>query len=154
MACIPGTVEPQSVREAVQQEVAQSSWQNFLQYFSFAELCGIAELFYEKVWIEEDPAAIRGLDALRVVEGWIHERWNPPNVIVPKSKRFKFRPEDVFKVKMGGNYPEDSEDNNWEFRHVVRFAYHMQTLYLGKVPGAGFNQDEICTFKSIFSEYG
>eukprot|EP00929_Paragymnodinium_shiwhaense_P004883 TRINITY_DN10613_c0_g1_i1.p1 TRINITY_DN10613_c0_g1~~TRINITY_DN10613_c0_g1_i1.p1 ORF type:complete len:409 (+),score=124.84 TRINITY_DN10613_c0_g1_i1:67-1293(+) len=139
-----------AVAAAVREQASQDSWHSFLQYFSFAETCRLWEIFYEFVYFENDPATCRSCDAVQVVELWLHERWTPASVFCPTGRRMRLKPQQVWKVKREGNYPDDSEEASWQFRDVIRLTYHLQSQHLQTLVSGGFDEDEMNVFKDVF----
>lgn len=142
-------------RIAYRREIAQNTlWDSYLIYYSFTELCELAELFYEESVPDTNPAVCRMKSAVYIAEMVLQNRFKRPEEAFAwhsPSADYQASPAQIDSAVTAARCPGESDQ--WQFSDVIRFTFFMEKQHIRSLWTAGFRLDEMANYKNTFLKF-
>lgn len=126
--------------------VAEASWEQYFQYFQFAELSFISDRFFSVKG--EEGSTVPSEAAFNITREWLQFRWGDKN---RGLEMLEVQPQVARAALMRAGI--DLSATAYELHEVVAFAYYYQELHLVAEKTAGFMSDDLIEFKNLFKDF-
>eukprot|EP00929_Paragymnodinium_shiwhaense_P121169 TRINITY_DN93312_c0_g1_i1.p1 TRINITY_DN93312_c0_g1~~TRINITY_DN93312_c0_g1_i1.p1 ORF type:complete len:344 (-),score=84.25 TRINITY_DN93312_c0_g1_i1:97-1128(-) len=137
------------------QDSYTTAWEDFFKYFKFAEVNFILSRFLLKCPAANPGGIYKNMDqtvSTAAMEGivlqWIAHRFGGPN----RSTEIDKLREHAMKTA-AKQASLDLDQSRWTMKDVVGLIYYYQIQHLDGEKHAGFAQDDIENFETLFNEY-
>eukprot|EP00933_Yihiella_yeosuensis_P044822 TRINITY_DN40094_c0_g1_i1.p1 TRINITY_DN40094_c0_g1~~TRINITY_DN40094_c0_g1_i1.p1 ORF type:complete len:410 (-),score=88.92 TRINITY_DN40094_c0_g1_i1:246-1475(-) len=138
-------LEAEAFRAAKRSLMNKASWDQFFQYFQFAEVSWLAQAFFARLCGRE---FLPKTDVQDATGEWVKHRWGHEQRGLEVTA---IRPE-IFEdaCESAGISPKLE---NWDLPTMTCFVSYYQGLHLEKEPQAGFSKNDIKSFREVYDEY-
>jgi len=131
--------------KAMAAAMAQASWEQFFQYFNFAEVSWLSKQYFDFATPEGD--CISRDDGLKVATEWMKYRWGGED---RDLQSLEISEEVAKSALMRASIDHMAEF--WTFPEMVAIVYHCQELHLEREHKAGFVHDDAHYFYQVYKE--